>query len=177
MKINYTARNTQLTSQLKKLCEKRMKSIEKLLEPPMDVNIILSVEKYRHIAEVNIRAKGIALNAEEETQDMYSSIGKAFDSIERQAKKEKNKTLEKRRRSRGMDSYPSYNEEIEEEETSRPRVFISKNFSLKPLSVEEALILFESMRDDAFGFRVFGSKKWAVLFRRKDGNIGLMELD
>ncbi len=174
MKINYTARNANLTPQIKKLCEKRSKSIEKLLAPPMETDVVLSTEKYRHIAEVNVRAKGINLNAEEETQDIYSSLGLAFDNIERQAKKEKDKIQRKRRKNKSLNSYPALPEE--EEEAPRPRVISSRNFSLKPLSIEEALMMFESMRDDAYGFRVFGSEKWAVLFRRKDGNIGLMEL-
>ncbi len=176
MKINYTARNTNLTPQIKKLCERRIVSIEKLLEPPVETDIILSVEKYRHIAEVNVRAKGINLNTEEETQDIYSSLGLAFDNIERRAKKEKEKIREKRRKHKNISPYPSYPEE-EPEDESKPRVLQSNNYSLKPMSVDEAIIMFESMRDDAFGFRVFGSEKWAVLFRRKDGNIGLMEFD
>ncbi|MFO7866925.1 MAG: ribosome-associated translation inhibitor RaiA [Candidatus Aminicenantes bacterium] len=174
MKINYTARNANLTPQIKKLCEKRTKSIEKLLAPPMETDVVLSTEKYRHIAEVNVRAKGINLNAEAETQDIYISLGLAFDNIERQAKKEKDKIQRKRRKNKSLNSYPPLPEE--EEEAPRPRVIPSRNFSLKPLSIEEALMMFESMRDDAYGFRVFGSEKWAVLFRRKDGNIGLMEL-
>ncbi len=177
MKISYTARNTNLTPQIKKLCERRIASLKKLLEPPVETDIILSVEKYRHIAEVNIRAKGINLNTEEETQDMYSSLGLAFDNIERRAKKEKEKIREKRRKNKDISPYPSPMEEDGDEEHAKPRVLRSKNYSLKPMSVEEAVLMFESMRDDAFGFRVFESEKWAVLFRRKDGNIGFMELE
>jgi putative sigma-54 modulation protein len=177
MKINYTARNTNLTPQIKKLCERQVASIEKLLDPPVETDIILSVEKYRHIAEVNIRAKGINLNTEEETQDMYSSLGLAFDNIERRAKKEKEKIRGRRRKKKNNNLYPKPSAEEEDEEISKPRVMRSKNYSLKPMSIEEAIVMFESMRDDAFGFRVFGSEKRAVLFRRKDGHIGLMELE
>jgi putative sigma-54 modulation protein len=176
MKINYTARNTHLTPQIKKLCERRILSIEKLLEPPVETDLILSVEKYRHIAEVNVRAKGIKLNTQEETRDIYSSIGLAFDNIERRAKKEKEKIREKRRKNKNISPYPLIEDE-EDEEESPLRVLRSKNYSLKPLSVDEAVLMFESMRDDVFGFRVFGTKRWAVLFRRKDGHIGLMELE
>ena len=91
MKINFTARHTDIAPDTKKYCERRIESIEKLLDYPIEADIILSVEKYRHIAENNIRTKGATLNAVEETSDMFSSVGVAFDHIEKRVKKEREK--------------------------------------------------------------------------------------
>jgi putative sigma-54 modulation protein len=55
------------------------------------------------------------------------------------------------------------------------RVIPSRDFSLKPMSVEEALLQLETRRKEVFVFRKFDTEKWAVLYRREDGNFGLVE--
>jgi len=82
--INYTGRQTNISDEIRDFCEKRIKSTEKLISSPAEVDIILSVEKYRHKVEIHISSKGFNLNAAEETRDMISSLGLAFDNIERQ---------------------------------------------------------------------------------------------
>lgn len=172
MNINYTARHTTITPETKKHCERRLKSIEKLLGYPVEADLILSVEKYRYKAEINVKTKGATLHTTEETQDMFSSIGSAFDRIEKRVKKEREKLREKKRRK---------NKEIDiltgrpGNEESGARVFRSRDFSLKPMSVEEALIQLESSNREVFVFRKFDSEQWAVLYRRKDGNFGLVD--
>jgi putative sigma-54 modulation protein len=172
MNINYTARHTNITPEIKKHCERRLKSIEKLLGYPVEADLILSVEKYRHIAEINIKVKGATLNTREETQDMFSSLGLAFDRIEKRVKKEREKLRErKRRKNKEIDHLPS----VSGEEETGARVYRSRDFSLKPMSVEEALLQLESSKREVFVFRKFDSEKWAVLYKRKDGNFGLVE--
>jgi putative sigma-54 modulation protein len=172
MNINYTARHTNITPEIKKHCERRLNSIEKLLGYPVEADLILSVEKYRHKAEIKIRVKGATLNTTEETQDMFNSLGLAFDRIEKRVKKEREKLRErKRRKNKEMDILPS----VSSEEETEARVFRSRDFSLKPMSVEEALLQLESSKREVFVFRKFDSEKWAVLYKRKDGNFGLVE--
>jgi putative sigma-54 modulation protein len=172
MNINYTARHTTITPEIKKHCERRLRSIEKLLGYPVEADLILSIEKYRHKAEIKIKVKGATLNSTEETQDMFSSLGLAFDRIEKRVKKEREKLRErKRRKNRDIVLLPS----TPTEEETEARVFRSKDFSLKPMSVEEALLQLESSNREVFVFRKFDSEKWAVLYRSKDGNFGLVE--
>jgi len=172
MNINYTARHTTITPEIKKHCERRLKSIEKVLGYQVETDLILSVEKYRHKAEINIKVKGATLNTTEETQDMFSSLGLAFDRIEKRVKKEKEKQRErKRRKNKEIDLLPS----TPGDEEAETRVFRSRDFSLKPMSVEEALLQLESSKREVLVFRKFDSEKWAVLYRRKDGNYGLVE--
>lgn len=172
MKINYTVRNADITPQIKKYCERRMNSIEKLLGYPVEADLLLAQEKYRQKVEINIKTKGGTLNTQGETQDMLSSLGVAFDNIEKRVKKEKDKLKgRKRRRVREPDveSFP------EEPEKTGGKIVRTREFSLKPQSVEEALMLMESRKYDVFMFRKFDSEKWAVLYRRKDKNIGLID--
>ncbi len=172
MNINYTARHTSITPEVKKHCERRLKAIEKLLGYSVEADLILSVEKYRHKAEINVKIKGVTLNTVEETHDMFSSMGLAFDNIEKRVKKEQEKLRgRKRRKNREVVSVPL---PLETEEQP-VRVIPSRDFSLKPMSVEEALLQLESRKKEVFVFRKFDSEKWTVLYRRKDGNYGLVE--
>jgi putative sigma-54 modulation protein len=172
MNINYTARHTSITPEVKKHSERRLKSIEKLLGYPVEADLILSVEKYRHKAEINVKIKGATLNTVEETHDMFSSMGLAFDNIEKRVKKEQEKLRgRKRRKNREVMSIPP----PLETEDQPVRVIPSRDFSLKPMSVEEALLQLESRKGEVLVFRKFDSEKWAVLYKRKDGNYGLVE--
>jgi len=172
MNINYTARHTSITPEIKKHAERRLRAIEKLLGYPVEADLILSVEKYRHKAEINIKIKGTTLNTVEETHDMFSSMGLAFDRLEKRVKKEREKLRERKRRK---------NREIvsaappQDTEKQSARVIPSRDYSLKPMSVEEALLQLETRRTEVFVFRKFESEKWAVLYRREDGNFGLVE--
>lgn len=171
MNINYTAKHTTITPEIEKVCERRLKSIEKLLGYPVEANCMLSVEKYRQIAEIMVKIKGATLNAEEETQDMLSSLGLAFDRIEKRVKKERQKLRErKRRKNRIVEPVP-----IAPEEERERRVVRSPEYSPKPMSIEEALLHFESAKKEILVFRKADSDKWAVVYQRKDGNIGLVE--
>lgn len=172
MNINYTARHTTITPEIKKHCERRLKALEKLLGYPVEADIILSVEKYRHKAEINVKIKGATLNTVQETHDIFSSMGLAFDHIEKRVKKEREKLRgRKRRKNRevvSIDIPPDTEEQ-------GVRVIPSHEFSLKPMSVEEALLQLETRRKEVFVFRKFDSEKWAVIYRREDGNFGLVE--
>jgi len=107
----------------------------------------------------------------EETQDMTSSLGLAFDHIEKRVKKEREKLREKKRRKiKQKKEEPALSESEEHKKIIR-----SNNFSLKPMTLDEALLQFETSKMEVFVFRKFDSEKWTVLFRRKDGHFGLVE--
>ncbi len=172
MNINYTARHFTLSSGIKKQAERRMKVLERLLGLPLEVNVLLSVEKYRNKAEINVKSKGATLHAVEETSDMFNSLGLAFDKIEKRMKREKERSRErKRRRNREMGDYSA---EVRLPQGEK-KIIRSRSYSFKPMSPEEALLLLESSKEEAFVFRKFDSEKWAVIYRRKDGNFGLVE--
>lgn len=171
MKINFTARHTEISPDMKEYCEKRLLAIEKILAYSVEADLILSVEKYRHKAEINVKTKGATLNSVEETHDMISSLSLAFDHMEKRVKKEREKLREKKRRKIKQ----TEGEPVSSETEGQKKVIRSRNFSLKPMTIEEALLQFEASKMDVFVFRRFDSEKWATLFRRKDGHFGLVE--
>lgn len=172
MKINYTARHTKVTDEMKQYCEKRIQSLEKLLGNQIEADVLLSVEKYRQKVEINLKMKNASLNTIEETHDMSSSLVGAFDHLEKRVKKEREKLRErKRRRVRERETFS-----VPMEEKKRPkRVIRGQSYTMKPMSVEEALVQMETSKEEVFLFRTVETENWAVIYRRKDGNYGLIE--
>ena len=172
MNLHFTARKIDLTPEVRQYCEKRLSAFEKLLGSVLEVDIILSAAKARNRAEIHVLAKGVGLVVEEETPEMLNSLNRAFDNLEKKIKKEREKFRQRRRR-KGRErkdlALP-----IEAEEPMR-RIVRSLNYSPKPMSVEDAVLQLDAKNREVFVFREEGSEKWAVLFRRKDGNVGLVK--
>jgi putative sigma-54 modulation protein len=91
MQISVTGRNIELTEPLKNYAEEKVKRAKKYIHSIIDAHIILTVQKFRQIAEVTISGDGIKIHGEEESEDMYSSIDMVMDKIEAQARKHKEK--------------------------------------------------------------------------------------
>ena len=173
MIVHFTARQTELAPETRAYCEKRLQALEKLMGSVIEVDVILSAEKYRHKAEIHVKAKGASLKVAEETSDLMNSLNLAFESLEKKVKKEREKWREKkRRRGRERKQFPAA---AAEPEAREPRVVRSDDYSLKPMLLDEALLQFDLEKRDVFLFRKSGSEKWALIYRRKDGNLGLVE--
>ena len=173
MIVHFTARQMDLTPEIRARCEKRLQALEKLMGSVIEVDLILSEEKYRHKAEIHVKAKGASLKVAEETNDLMNALNLAFESLEKKVKKEREKWREKkRRRGRERKQFPVI---AVEPEAREPRIIRSEDYSLKPMLLDEALLQFELEKRDVFLFRKSGSEKWALIYRRKDGNLGLVE--
>jgi putative sigma-54 modulation protein len=172
MNVHFTARQMTLTPELRQYCEKRLNSLEKLMGSVLEVDVICSVERNRHKAEIYVKAKGASLFVVEETPEMLNSLNRAFDSLEKKIKKEREKFRERKRRSSRVTKEIPY---VSEPGETEKRVVRTRDFSLKPMALEEALVQFDVEKRDVFVFRRPGTEKWAVLYRRKDGNYGLVE--
>ena len=174
MIVHFTARQMDLAPEVKAYCEKRLKALEKLMGSVIEVDLILSVEKNRHKAEIHVKAKGAGLVVVEETHDLMNSLNLAFENLEKKVKKEREKWRAKKRRKgreRKQSAFPP------EREVETPRVVRSNDYSLKPMLLEEALLQFDLEKKEVFLFRKSGLEKWAVIFRRKDGHYGLIDPD
>lgn len=174
MNVHYTARQAELTPEIKAYCEKRLERLKKLIRDVLDVNIILGVQKNRNKAEIHVRARGGGLVVTEETMDMLDSLNMAFDNLEKRVKKEREKWREKKRRGGRVRKAISPALEVPDDEK---RVIRSAHYSLKPMTLEEAMIQIDIRSKEVFMFRRAGTEKWSVIFRRKDGHLGLVEPD
>lgn len=169
MEVTVTGRQIEMTPALKEYVEGRAKKIEKYTSKASQVTFTLKIEKYRHIAEVLVRLNGLMIQAEEETDAMYTSVDKAMSKIERQLKKYKEKISNHRVR---------HTERIEEKDASDEilvsRIQKRKKFAVQRMTLEEAVLQMELLEKSFF---LFGNQenRLNVLYKRKDGTLGLIE--
>jgi putative sigma-54 modulation protein len=172
MNVHYTARKTALTPEIRAYCEKRLARLKDLVDAVLDVNVILNIQRTRHKAEIHVRAKGVGYVVIEEAPDMMDSLNRAFDTLETRIRKDRAKWREKKRRGGRERKALAPAIAVPEPEN---RVIRASFFSLKPMSLEEAIIQLDAKAKEVFLFRREGSQEWAAVYRRKDGQYGLIE--
>ncbi|MCX7822326.1 MAG: ribosome-associated translation inhibitor RaiA [Syntrophobacterales bacterium] len=175
MQINVTFRHMEPSERVRAYAEEKIGRIKRYLVEPIEVNIVLTTEKFRQIAEVTISSNGLNINASEETEDILSSIDLLADTVEAQIKKQ----LDKNRRKKGslkaggkgnIGSSMEMSSVFDEEET-----IISETYDPKPIDVEEAVLQLNTTKRDVLVFVNRTTGKISVLYRRRDGYYGLIE--
>jgi putative sigma-54 modulation protein len=168
MNIIITGRHLELTNNLKDYAEKKISKFKKYFNNVTEATITLSVEKYRHKAEVLLKANGVMMQSESITGEMYSSIDEVAVKLERQIKKYKEKLGTRRK---GEEKSPV---QFTSDEQS-PSIIKRKSFDIKPMSPEEALMQMDLLEKNFFVFTNASSGDINVLYKRRDGNFGLIE--
>jgi len=173
--VNFAIRgkNLDVTPALKQHVEKKVGKIARYFEDlPINAQVTLSVEKDRHIVEVTVLLDGIVIRGEEATEDMYSSVDLAVDKLERQIKKYKTR-INRKLRYKDAKLAEAHADEGEEEE--EPQIVKVKRFAMKPMSAEEAVMQMNLVGHDFYVFRNAETEEVNVVYRRRDGNYGLIE--
>jgi len=174
MQTSVTFKNIDPTDTLKSYVRDKLDRFDRFLDNPAEANVVLLVEKFRHIAEININGDRLTINGKEETNDMYSAIDMVLDKLEKQIKKNKQKIRERR---------PGVNAKnigLMEADTNLPdeeivREVKIKNIEYKPMDVEEAVLQMDLLSDNFLVFTNARSDRVNVLYRRKDGHYGLIQ--
>lgn len=172
MNITIKGNHMEVTDALKTYATEKVGKLEKYLPAGADAVVILGVEKFRHRAEVQIKVNGILIQAHEETEEMYQSIDKVMDKLGRQVKKYKEKL--KGHKVRAGEERPSSPEAGFETENI-PEIIKTKRFDMKPMTAEEAVMQMELLDKDFFVFSNVSTGAVNVIYKRKDGNVGLIE--
>jgi putative sigma-54 modulation protein len=173
MDISVTFRHLESTDALRDYAREKVSRIKKYVGTPADVAVVLSLEKHRHQAEITLNTNGITVNAKDVTEDMYAAIDLAVDKLERQVKKHKEKLKDHKPGERTA----RYN--IVSSEPALPaqgeRIIKTESIFIKPMSVDEAIMQIDVMNNDFLVFTNAQTQKVNVLYRRRDGNLGLIE--
>ncbi|MBW1763265.1 MAG: ribosome-associated translation inhibitor RaiA [Deltaproteobacteria bacterium] len=170
MDITVTFRHIDPSESLKSYAEEKISKINKYIDFPIEAHIVLAVEKFRHTADITLNVNGTMIKAMEETEDMYSAIDQVMDKIEKQIKKYRSKTRSRRADiTKEGDTGESTELNIEE-----PTIEIEKLVA-KPMDTEEAAMQFTMSQQDFLVFRNSRSSKINVIYKRRDGNLGLIE--
>jgi len=185
MQVTVTFRNLDATVALRKYADGKVRRVvSKYFRRPLDGHVVLAVNKRRHSAEIIVTADRLTLNAQEETGDLYSAIDLAVDKIERQAQRRKAKRQDRK----GIGSTPRARvageaggtidgAPLEAEGHDSPAVVHTERVAAKPMSVEEAVLQLAGSSDEFLVFRNAAYEVLNVLYRRKDGNYGLIQPD
>ena len=153
----------------------------------MSATVVLTLEKYRHRTEIIVHARGDKmLRGLGEGNEWNLSIRQAMGKVEQQAKKVKDKWTERKRsdtrrrtvRPPGSDGIGGgARAEVLERESVAPRVIRASRYAVKPMSVEDAALRMEETTEAFLVFRNPESESVSIVYRRKDGNLGLIEPD
>jgi len=176
MKIIFKGKHIEVTDAMRNYIEKRLSKIERHFDHILEVIVTLSVEKNRQIVEATLQASRALIRAEEETDDMYTSIDKVADKLERQIQKYKEKYFQKPHP--GTEKKGLANQEVDAEDSESDKIakiVKTKRFAIKPMSVEEAAMQMDLLGHNFFVFANDNTNKVNVLYKRKDGNFGLIE--
>ena len=171
MKFIISGKNLNVSDALKDIVYKKLGKLERYFDPDTEVNVVLSVEKIMHIIEVTIPFNGIILRGEEATDDMYTSIEHVVGKLEKQIHRYRTR-LERRLKSGAFFAPP---EDGGAEEETPVKVVRTKRFGVKPLDMDEAALQMQLLGHDFFVFMNADSGEVNVLYRRKDGQLGLIE--
>jgi putative sigma-54 modulation protein len=176
MQISVTFRNTGSEDWFKDYIMDRLKKLQRYIDKPLEAHVVLSVEKFRNVAEVNLTAKGVSLNGKEEAKDMQLAVDTVIDKIERQMKKHKGKLRDHKSNVARSGAAPSANPEEEaDEEPARLRIVETRRMILRPMSLDEAIMEMEDSKNRFVIYRDSGSENVHVIYRREDGAYALIE--
>jgi putative sigma-54 modulation protein len=174
MQIAVTFRHMEAEEGAKGYVKGKIQRLQKYIENPREVHVVLSAEKFRHIAEITIIGNGMTLNSQGRDTDLYAAIDQMVDKIERQIRERREKGRRKR-----VNTTPSRMLSSKSEEPPEERGFSSlvrkRHILAKPLSLEEAVVRLEISRRDFLVFLNTDSEEVNVLCRSKDGGYEWIE--
>ncbi len=179
MIITTTARHFEASPELIKHIEERIGKLKRYFDHILNVHVIMDVEKFRHIAEVNVHVNGHDFTAREESEDMYGSIDLSAKSLERQIKKFKGKIIDNHHHPRKNGIKAASAERIIKAESigSEDGIDIMDQIphEISHLSVEEAIVSMVDQEKDFLLFNNSESGKLNFVYKRSDGHYGVID--
>ncbi len=176
MRLHVKGRNVEVSDSIRSYAEEKLGKLGRHLNDPTRVELELAVERNpsiadNHVAEATIWTKGPVLRARESSGDMKASIDQLADKLTRQVKRYRDKRRRRAPRSEGAvpGGVPAASLDVE------TMIVKTKQFSVKPMPPEEAVLQLELVGHDFFVFQNSDSSDVNVVYRRRDGNYGLIE--
>lgn len=185
MKITVAGRHMELTDALRSYIETSLRKFECHFDKVIDADVVLDVQKHRHIAEINLSANGVRVHGREVSSDMYASVDSVIEKIDKQVRKYKGRINRHQPRSsnnaldygHAIISMQGDNGQDKEEDAvaHNHQVVEREKLSMKPLSVNEAVMQLDLVEDPFLVFLNVDTSRVNVLYSRNNGNYGLIE--
>ncbi|MBK6314224.1 MAG: ribosome-associated translation inhibitor RaiA [Blastocatellia bacterium] len=176
MKYEFTGRHITVTPALRKHTREHLDKLDRILDSaPMSAHVILDVEKHRQNAEIVLTWRDHTFKSNSSTKDMYDSITKASEKVEKQLFKLKDRFSTRKRTAVSARVSAAAAEPKSAPTQDGPRIVRSRSYRVKPMTPEEAVVQIEGGKEQFVVFRDAETNRTGVLYRRSDGNYGLIE--
>lgn len=175
MQIDFTGRQMEVSPELRRYTQGRLRKLTRLLRDRYGLHVILTAEKHRRIAEITLKFRDHTLVGVETTRDARSSINGAIDKLERQAVRTLGRRRERKRRPAPASAVLLNVLRSQRVDHEQHQVLTTDRFPIKPMTVEEALESLDSTHMGLVVFRNSMTERVNVLYRREDGDLGLIE--
>lgn len=175
MKFEYTGRHIEVTPALKSHVEEHFSRIDHLFDGrPSKAHVIIEVERGRHRSEVILTWRKEVLTATTINSDMYKSLAETIAKIEKQALKIKSKITDKNHK-KDRSAITATPPDETATTPRRGRIINARRYAIKPMSDEEAVMMLDDGADSFLVFRNAANQRISVIYKRKDGNYGLIQ--
>ena len=177
MQVAVTFRHMETDEGVKAYVKEKVEKLQKYIENPREVHVVLAAEKFRHIAEVTIVGNGGAFNSQGRDSDLYAAIDQSVEKMERQIRERRDKVRRKRSNPASLKTSLQGGEETrEEKEEEGPLALIRrKSILAKPMSLEEAISQLSFSKKEFLIFMNSDSGQMNVVTRSKDGGVEWVE--
>ena len=176
MELKIRGDKIKITKSMKDYIEDKLSKLDKYLEKSNDVsaNVMVKVRGHEQKVEITIPLKSFILRSEETQEDFYAAVDKTIDKLERQIRKNKTRLMAKHEKASFDFNFESIDIDKKEEKDQK-KVVKRKAIEIKPMSEEEAILQMELLGHEFFMYKDSETMEVAVVYKRKDGNYGVLE--
>lgn len=176
MEIIIRGDKLKITDSMHNYIEEKLGKLEKYLKNSDEIraNVIVKVKNHEQRVEITIPLKTYIVRAEETKDDFYAAVDKALDTLERQIRKNKTRMMSKQVKTNFDFDISEIEQELEKEQEEK-KVVKRKTVEVKPMNEEEAILQMELLGHEFYMYKDSESGKSAVVYKRKDGNYGVIE--
>ncbi len=177
MKYNIRGEKVTVTQSMKAYITEKLSKMDKYFENPDEItaNVLVRIKGLEQIIEVTALTKRFTLRAEESNEDFYAAVDLVIAKLERQIRKNKDRLNKKYKNVEKLEFNFDYSDQ-EDEEVNESKIVKRKNISMKPMDEEEAILQIELLNHDFFVFKNLDEECVSVLYKRKDGNYGIINM-
>ena len=174
MKFNIHGKKLEVTSAIKDYIENKIGRLDKYFDNPENITatVVIKIVGKNQVVEVTINTNSFVIRGEESNSDLYASIDLVSDKIERQIRKNKTRMHKKINKDKIKDFNLTYESEIEDKNDI---IVKRKKIETKPMDEEEAILQMELLGHDFFVFKNANTDKFNIIYKRKEGNYGIIE--
>ena len=177
MKFEYTGRHVDVSPAIRRHVEEHFKKLDHIFngDSTLSTHVVIDVEKNRQIGEIIVYWRDHTLTAKDTNADMYMALTRAMAKIEKQAVKLKKKIIDRKQGAKSTALVAPQPDGQIEAAARPPRIIAARRYAVKPMTAEEAAMRLSGEPDQFLVFRDADTERLGVIYKRKDGNYGLIE--